>query len=114
MPAGARNFELLPWSLLRLLGKATYYPELRPVKKANQPEGVSAVLSPDLPEAIGIDKLLEVLGGHRVKLLYQTKHPDDLLGLLTVKGIKEFLGGAIAGLGPVEVDLAHLERLTQT
>jgi len=72
------------------------------------------MLSPYLPEAIGIDQLLEVLGGYRVQLFHQAQHPNHFLCLLTGESIKELLDRTVTGSGPVEVDLAHPARLTQT
>ena len=72
------------------------------------------MLSPDLPEPIGVDKLLEVLGGYGVQLFHQAQHPDYFLCLFTAESIKELLNRTVTGPGPVEVDLTHLKRLTQT
>lgn len=72
------------------------------------------MLGPDLPKAFGVDELLEVLGRYRVKLLHQAQDPDHLLGLLASESIKELLNRTVAGLGLVEVDLTHSDRLTQT
>lgn len=72
------------------------------------------MLSPDLPETICVDKLLEVLGGYRVELFHQAQHPDHLLGLFSSEPIEELLYGTVAGLGSVEADLTHSDRLTQT
>jgi len=72
------------------------------------------MLSLDLPEAICMDELLEVLGGYRVKLFHQAQYPDNFLGLLTAKSIEKLLNWAIAGLSPVKADLTHPGRLTQT
>lgn len=72
------------------------------------------MLGPDLPKPIGVDKLLEVLGWNGVQLFHQAQHPDYFLCLFPGECIKELLDRAVTGTGPIEVDLAHSERLTQT
>lgn len=72
------------------------------------------MLSPHLPEILGADELLKVLGRNGLKLFNQAQHPDNLLGLLGTKGVQKLFDRAVTSLCPVEVDLTHPGRLTQT
>src|SRR5947209_20509871 len=106
--------DLLAWSLFRLFCKATGEDqESTPVEETDEPEGVSPMLRAHLPEILGADKLLEVLGGDGLQFLDQAQYPDHFLSLLPTQRVKELLNRAVASLGPVEADFTHLARVTQ-
>ena len=110
---GQCNF--LTWNLVGFFHEATgKHQNLVLLEEADEPEDISPVLSSYLPEIIGSGELLEVLSRDDLEILDQTQYPDHLLRLLSAEPVEELLNGAVPSKGPVEVDLAHSFRLTQT
>ena len=114
LPALRGQREFLAWNFFSLLCKATgKHQESAPVEETEEPKGVSPILSPHFPKILGIDELLEVLSGDGLQFLDQAQHPDHFLSLLPIQRAETLLNGTVTGLGPVEADFAHSDRVTQ-
>jgi len=81
-------------------------------KEGQDTEGITTNLDPNFPKILAIDELLAILSGYGFKFLYQTKYPEDLLGLFPGQGVEEVLDRTIPRRAMVENELAHRVRLT--
>jgi hypothetical protein len=83
-----------------LLRIAVHDPQLITIAEAENAECLPRTLSPDLPDLIGTNQLLQVRGRHPLQALDEAENPQHLLGILRSQPIEEVFDGALAGLCP--------------
>lgn len=109
-----QRYRLLGSLLTLLLKTVSQHDDPWTIEEPEQPERVWPEIDPYLPDILGTNKLLEVLGRNSRQILNQPHDPSHLLGLLAIQGIEELLNGTVASLSSIEPDFSiHAVMLTQ-